>query len=213
MLKHATRAFTMAEVLIVLALLGVIAAFTLPKIIQSQAQHQKVSILKEAYSAVSSIAYKGIVSGEFMGIAEGAPVEYLAGTTHANYFFSNLNALQICRTVAEGPQCRPTDYTSWPNSQWVVLPNGATIMFGWITDKQINLAIDYNGSNAPNEWGADMLDFDVFYRSATYAAYNEASDTFYSVSATPGQATLRISNVHPVAMRQAEKQLWNAIIR
>lgn len=51
--QSVTSGFTLAEVLIALVILGVIATFTIPKILQSQQSSQKNAIAKEIMASVS----------------------------------------------------------------------------------------------------------------------------------------------------------------
>jgi prepilin-type N-terminal cleavage/methylation domain-containing protein len=53
MLGKRRRAFTLAELLIALTILGIIATFTIPKVLQSSASKQSESIAKESLAAVS----------------------------------------------------------------------------------------------------------------------------------------------------------------
>lgn len=52
--KRPVKGFTLAELLIALAILGVIATFVIPKILQSQQSSQKKAIALEAISAVAA---------------------------------------------------------------------------------------------------------------------------------------------------------------
>jgi prepilin-type N-terminal cleavage/methylation domain-containing protein len=60
MLKNADKAFTLAELLIALAILGIIATFTIPKVLQSQQDSRNKAMAKEVASMVSGAldAYK-----------------------------------------------------------------------------------------------------------------------------------------------------------
>jgi prepilin-type N-terminal cleavage/methylation domain-containing protein len=53
MLKKAQKGFTLAELLIALAILGVIATFTIPKILESSTNGKLVAIAKETASMIS----------------------------------------------------------------------------------------------------------------------------------------------------------------
>ncbi len=55
---------TLAELLIALALLGVIATFTIPKILNSQAPQRKMAIFKESIAAIHNILVSGTKQGE-----------------------------------------------------------------------------------------------------------------------------------------------------
>ena len=50
---NTSTGFTLAELLIALAILGVIATFTIPKILTSQANSQRNAIAKEVMSMIS----------------------------------------------------------------------------------------------------------------------------------------------------------------
>src|SRR5690349_7432884 len=58
--NHAESGFTLAELLISLAILGVIATFTIPKILQAQQNQQYNAVAKEAAGTITQAyqAYK-----------------------------------------------------------------------------------------------------------------------------------------------------------
>ena len=59
MLKQAKSGFTLAELLIALAILGVIATFTIPKVLTTAGDGQNTAIFKEAASMISG-AQQGV---------------------------------------------------------------------------------------------------------------------------------------------------------
>ena len=60
------KAFTLAEVLITLVIIGVIGALTVPSLVQNRQKQEYVSALKKAYSTLSKVAQQIIAE-------EGSP--------------------------------------------------------------------------------------------------------------------------------------------
>jgi prepilin-type N-terminal cleavage/methylation domain-containing protein len=63
-----TKAFTLAEVLITLGIIGVVAAMTLPTLIQNHKNRELQTQFKKSYSTLSQILQK-VVTEEYGGIA------------------------------------------------------------------------------------------------------------------------------------------------
>ncbi len=57
---HRNKGFTLTELLIGLAILGIVATFTIPKILATQQNSQKVALAKEAISSVAA-AYQMLI--------------------------------------------------------------------------------------------------------------------------------------------------------
>ena len=87
--------FTLSELLIALGILGVIATFTIPKILNSQANSQKTAVFKEAIATVVDINYSGSLQGE------------ITCPNRRDYFLDRINAIQICNTDSEAQGCWP----------------------------------------------------------------------------------------------------------
>ena len=75
-----TRAFTLSELLIALAILGLIATFTIPKIITNLNNNNRNAIYKETFAALSEATHAGILSSE------------LNETNIRTYFAEHINA-------------------------------------------------------------------------------------------------------------------------
>ena len=56
-LKLKNFAFTLAEVLITLAIIGVVAAMTIPTLINNYQKKQTVTQLKKAYTTLANVVY------------------------------------------------------------------------------------------------------------------------------------------------------------
>ena len=160
--------FTLSEVLLALALLGIVAAFTIPKILQSQADMQRKSVFKDAYDTLGNLIYSG-------GLSKG----YISSGTYASsqasfisYILSNINALRTCpnNSTTEGCWTAPPDIAGESGQPGYVTPSGAVVVgladldygtspaygppsFGWGN----GLLIDWNGPSGPNQYGEDWL--------------------------------------------------------
>jgi prepilin-type N-terminal cleavage/methylation domain-containing protein len=158
--------FTLAEVLIALALLGVIAAFSIPKILQSSSDNQKGPIFRETLGTLSQIIHEGYLSNA------------IRATSDYSYFSTRINTLKACPGDANAQGC-------WSNAQQgtalnsesiqagFVLPNGVRItgFNAQMSDDENGVYIDWNGISQPNRLGEDQLYVMMCYRSpCTYIA-------------------------------------------
>lgn len=151
--------FTLAELLISLAILGIIATFTIPKILSSTDTSAKKSVFRETIATMSQLVYDGWRSGELESANQAGAV--------SDYFMPRLNAVKLCDTNAVAQNC-------WTNGNWsdgglsgerteagVVLHNGAFLgglkSNGSLSDGRDGFIIDWNGSDGPNLIGDDQL--------------------------------------------------------
>jgi len=101
-MRKSYRGFTLAELLIALAILGVIATFTIPKVLQASTSGQNTAIAKEAASMVSGAfsAYQldnavaaGTTAGAFTSYMNYVTVDTVTAYTGT---FTGDTALQTC---------------------------------------------------------------------------------------------------------------------
>lgn len=127
-LKRSGQAFTLAELLIALAILGVIATFTIPKVLQTQQDSRWNAMAKEAAGTISS-AYAAYVhdngSSTLMTPADLKPyLNYVKVDTT-----TSIDDRQGGNTFACGTSC-------------LRLHNGAVLMFG--------TGASFGGTNSTN---------------------------------------------------------------
>jgi len=142
-----SRGFTLAELLIALLILGVIATFTIPKILYSSRQEQKTAVFKEIISTISSLAYTA---------------NMLRDTT---YVPNHINAVKVCDTNAATQGCwtQTNSIGAESTEPGYVLHNGATVAgFNAFTGAN-GIIVDWNGAAGPNVRGDDQIYLHVCY--------------------------------------------------
>lgn len=63
MSKKLLSGFTLAELLIALAILGVISAFAIPKILSAQQNEKKEAVTRETLGTIMAILHQGRITG------------------------------------------------------------------------------------------------------------------------------------------------------
>ncbi len=168
------KGFTLSEVLITLVIVGVIAAMTIPGIIQSTQEQEYVTSLKKASSilnsAISMIKANEGISPDEWGLVP--PRDMLLIDKLLPY----LNYVKVCKS---GENCHKNDVFTksklrmsnpFSDRPVVVLTDGMII--GGITTSPTNIKIagnerkelaefivDVNGDRGPNRFGVDNFVF------------------------------------------------------
>ena len=137
--------FTLSELLVSLAVLGLIAGLTVPSIVTSVENSKRKAILKEGVQLFSDLV---------ADYAMNAPSQ-----DFRTWVFTKVNTVKNCTGGVQAGGCHTcltgdwsTASWNWRTSQGGVLPNGLVFSFqplyGDETSMQINL--DYNGSSGSN---------------------------------------------------------------
>ena len=161
-------AFTLAEVLITLGIIGVVAAITMPVLISKYQNKVYVTQLKKAYSEISQALKLYMVNN-------GAETLTDAGMTSqdaANEFINKYMIKATECTTENANKCfahtyKALDGTSKDekvpsdiaNAKSYVLANGSVIRFHHkiSNHKVLNLHVDVNGRKGPNVYGKDKF--------------------------------------------------------
>ena len=172
------NAFTMAEVLITLGIIGIIAAMTLPSLIQRKQEKVTVTRLKKAYSILSQ-AYDRMVyelGSEPRDWGMGDMYDQETHVILANKFLPYLNVIQNCigkDSTYVAKHCTKV-YNAASAYSSVRLIDGITLIFrNWAPTCNLNygnekhlknvcgeIIVDINGNGLPNILGNDIF---VFY--------------------------------------------------
>ena len=154
------KAFTLAEVLITLSIIGVVAAMTVPTLMANANKQIYTTKLKKVYSTMQNAVKMmplsvGCSAGEYSCVTIG----------QENHFDARIFADQF-KVVKDFDTCK-IDYTL-PQSLYVnscfQLEDGTTFFFRNTSSGDIyaaSIGVDLNGEKGPNKIGRDIFMFQI----------------------------------------------------
>ena len=198
--------FTLAEVLITLGIIGVVAAMTIP-VLQDRVQEKVLlSKLKVSYNILSN-AYK-MAMEENGGDASGWDIGQKSSKDGAsklyNKFAPHIKQLQSCDT-AKGQKCFAENYYDLFGTKPVsndenidfrdtwgkgILLNGVSIAFYSSGNRCLaydsflgysecgTVIVDLNGQTMPNRFGIDVFEFVITAEKGIQPKYGDDKDTY-----------------------------------
>ena len=178
-------AFTLAEVLITLGIIGVVAAITLPTVVQNYQKQATVAKLKKAYTTINQAVLLSIAeNGDYADWDKPTEIgdekyfekywlPYLKGAT----ICSNKNRCGYGRSGVASSTFTQMNGTLGGNGVIntlnisaiyggrvsTLLPDGSFVIFFNSFDNRIQVSwilIDINGGEKPNTYGKDVFLFD-----------------------------------------------------
>ena len=196
------RAFSFAEVLLTITVIGVVAALTMPRIVNKHKKEVYVSQLAKSISQFEQMLQKIMVRAECTDmICTGL----FNGATNSSEWNDRMDeevnqSIKVIKTVRDGQAVMPRirsvylkpkdDYTSqmdWadPNGYKFITPDGA---FYLVKSRQCeatpksdtsiiknfcaDVIIDVNGERLPNQYGRDLFQFIVAQNGHLYPIYS-----------------------------------------
>ena len=153
-------AFTLAEVLITLGIIGVVAAMTLPTLIQNHQKQAYVTGLKKAYAnlqnAFAKMAYDEDVT------------EWSQTYCFSDYYnYSSeecFNRFKKQFNVVKGKYLATTEEECWHYSNnmchYIYTNDGMLYLFD-CGSVDVGFLVDVNGDKGPNKWGRDRFNFHI----------------------------------------------------
>lgn len=177
--------FTLAEALITLGIIGVIAAMTIPTVMNNTQDAEFKNKLKKEYSVLSQaqLLIATDNGGDFASTLLGCTADGTTGNTCLkNIFKPKLTYIKECNNGAFDGICFPTistirdldggnkGYFASPASAGFILSDGTAVEFYLDSSGCANnpvggvsrcgwIAIDVNGLQKPNKWGKDLYGF------------------------------------------------------
>lgn len=189
------KGFTLVETLIVLAVIGIVAAMTIPLIITSSNNTKFVTGLQKAANTFSNAINTSQADVKMESWDFTFETERLVKT----YILPYLNVAKDCG-MATGMGCFGTNYTfkdgavdtDYDNSSdYYKLVTGDGISIGikgiqGCTDANPSVCIDYivdvNGIDPPNKWGKDVFAFQTLANLNAVVPYGTFKDDGYNAA-------------------------------
>ncbi len=170
------KGFTLAEVLITLGIIGVVAAMTMPSLIANYKVKQTVTQLKKIDSTLQN-AFMYMKTTEFSG-AEVENWDYMTENEFNQKFAESLKVLEVC-DKGDSDRCfNDIKYTNlngdanqlqFKTFPGMVLGDGTVLAINYLADTDPTHAarygdygqifVDINGPKAPNVLGKDVFSF------------------------------------------------------
>ena len=161
-------AFTLAEVLITLGIIGVVAAMTIPTLVANYQKKETVTALKKAYSQLSqAVKMSELENGDKEYWNYDLPAETFMNT-YLKPFLKDVeqtNGFDIHKTInykyLNGDRITESSVNDKNNS--VIKLSDGTIIFvdGWSSGENTGrgILVDTNGFKKPNILGRDLFSF------------------------------------------------------
>lgn len=193
------RAFTLAEVLITLAIIGVVAAITIPSLNNNINKQDTVAKVKKAYSVLSQAteAIKAECGGKIQNCITNPDADDNDNVTRqevADLYKAKLQLNKECPTATDEGCFGNVVYkylnntanfnyatASWMKNARFSLVDGTSVVFDWNGETYspgvlYHIDIDINGIKSPNQWGKDLFAFYYDSKSNTIRPLGIASN-------------------------------------
>ncbi len=166
-MKKKLKAFTLAEVLITLAIVGVVAALTLPNLIVNHQKKEVVTRLKKVYSVLSQAKVRAEVDyGDFdnwefptVGSDKEQNLEFFN-----KYFAPYMQVVDCTQSVSSCPNSLDSTLSYLVNSHgytWHSTTDGIQILMSPSNMGYVYVIVDLNGGAKPNLDGKDIFHMNI----------------------------------------------------
>ena len=155
-------AFTLAEVLVTLGIIGVVSALTVPNLVKNHQKHVYVTQLRKTTSEIEQAFKNALVENRTTSLREARVFSGGAGTFLQGYLETNI----LCSGASKSDCLNTGDYTKINGDalnlgatlgvadyQCAVLKDGAAVC---IKNNGNEMYVDINGKQGPNIAGRDL---------------------------------------------------------
>lgn len=196
MKKESKIAFTLAEVLITLGIIGVVAAMTIPSLIQSYKEKATVTAVKQSYSIFAqALKMVTIDNPDLSALTDSS----LSAKENSQIMFNEISKhIKKVKSCDVDKKCMGNTYYLNLNNEKVsnwdtynnlvtgVLANGTSF---WILSLPASISgeqtyagqigIDINGNKRPNKFGVDFFWFTFNKNGELFAGRGEGTGGIY----------------------------------
>ena len=194
--KHAaTRkfGFTLAEVLITLGIIGVVAALTMPILIKNYQKHVLMTQIKKTVTTLQNGIKLVLLSENADEICNTSYADCIYRSGHTGYSES-LDIYPDFNKMAEFLKFEKA-YEDWklpfvgtiPSDSYYVLKSGAYVISAPQAAYKMIFNIDVNGSKGPNRFGYDIFEIDFSQFGSVDCNSLDPQDLKYYCSGSPIQ--------------------------
>ena len=182
------RGFTLAEVLITLGIIGIVAALTLPSLIANYQKQLTIARLKETTNLIAQMYTLSEANNGFSDTWELNNVNSDTLFDFLNeYIFPYIKTTKTCKEselincgwdLDKGKTLSGSSFTSWSgNKAAAVLPNGTSLIFVTRSSySYIIVFLDINGKAPPNILGKDVFRMNFYYNGTRGFDYGAPAD-------------------------------------
>lgn len=190
-------AFTLAEVLIVMSIIGIVAEMTIPTLIHNIQEQVLKTSFKKAYSEASQAWEQVVAENPGTYTARGGWTCTWPDSTTADYDANDgrIDALKakmkVIKSCVNETGCWPKSYEKYgdfygcgnnpENYSWVTA-DGTMWGTSCKNHDETNIAIDINGNKQPNKIGQDIFQFLLGSDGIVYFTIGDNSTTGNPVS-------------------------------
>ena len=158
LIRGGVLAFTLAEVLITLSVIGVVAAMTLPTVIQNYQKQVVVNKLKKSYSNLQNALQKSMSENGDMSTWDFPDDRVEFFSKYIVPYYKNLE-----NGKAYYADIKNIDGRAANGSRCITLPDGTSVSIGdKINNSYYWMFIDVNAKKGPNRLGKDIFMLELF---------------------------------------------------
>lgn len=175
-----SKAFTLAEVLITLGIIGVVAAITIPTLMNTIQDQQFKTAYKKAYSTASQAWLNAYNNGNLSVCSQwNDDATHTCCSDNFNAFKQEMHVSKDCDTNTtncwnmSGEQSWVSRGRSFPTSSaQAFIDNSGVAWSKLATNPSAEVLLDVNGNSPPNKYGRDRAILVFYYYSSNYYASN-----------------------------------------